>query len=79
MSGIFKYPDPNTTAFGGVATGSMNAQLDAMPAPIIKAYGCTPIAADKDAIIGNIIVAVAVFDVISVKKITSVVTRSKIT
>ena len=25
ISGILKYPDPNTTAFGGVATGSINA------------------------------------------------------
>ena len=26
ISGILKYPDPNTTAFGGVATGNINAQ-----------------------------------------------------
>ena len=25
ISGILKYPDPNTTAFGGVATGSIKA------------------------------------------------------
>ena len=25
ISGIFRYPDPKTTAFGGVATGSMKA------------------------------------------------------
>ncbi len=29
-------PDPNTTAFGGVATGSINAQEAARVAPIIK-------------------------------------------
>lgn len=26
ISDIFKYPDPKTTALGGVATGSMKAQ-----------------------------------------------------
>ena len=26
MSGILRYPEPKTTAFGGVATGIINAQ-----------------------------------------------------
>ena len=26
ISGMRKYPEPNTTALGGVATGNMNAQ-----------------------------------------------------
>ncbi len=26
MSGIFKYPEPKTMAFGGVATGNIKAQ-----------------------------------------------------
>ena len=36
MSGIRKYPDPKTTALGGVATGNMNAQEAATVAPTIK-------------------------------------------
>src|SRR5699024_3111037 len=42
----------------------------------INAYGWNPNATAKDAIIGNIIEAVAVFDVISVRKITSVATTA---
>jgi len=33
MSSILKYPDPKTTAFGGVATGNINAQDAATVAP----------------------------------------------
>ena len=29
ISGIVNFPDPNTMAFGGVATGSIKARLDA--------------------------------------------------
>jgi len=36
MSGIFKYPDPKTIAFGGVATGSINAQDAATVAEAIN-------------------------------------------
>ena len=36
---IFKYPEPKTTAFGGVATGSMNAQEAATAAPTISPKG----------------------------------------
>lgn len=36
MSDIFKYPDPKTTAFGGVATGSIKAQEAATVAPTNK-------------------------------------------
>lgn len=39
ISLIFKYLDPNTTAFGGVATGSMNAQEAATVAATINPYG----------------------------------------
>src|SRR5699024_32505 len=35
ISVMRKYPDPNTTAFGGVATGSINAQEAATPAAIM--------------------------------------------
>src|SRR5699024_8466548 len=74
ISGMRKYPDPNTTAFGGVATGSINAHEAATPAAIINAYGWTPSAKANDAIIGYIIFAVAVLDVISVRNITNAVT-----
>ena len=36
ISFILMTPEPKTIAFGGVATGSMNAQDAAMVAPIIK-------------------------------------------
>lgn len=36
MSGIFRYPEPNTIAFGGVATGSINAHDAAMVAETIS-------------------------------------------
>ena len=36
ISFILMTPDPKIIAFGGVATGSMNAQDAAMVAPIIK-------------------------------------------
>jgi len=39
ISGIVKYPDPKTTAFGGVATGSMKAHEAATAAPTIKPNG----------------------------------------
>src|SRR5699024_2000794 len=83
ISGIRKYPEPNTTAFGGVATGSINAQDAATPAAIISANGWNPSATANAAIIGNIIDAVAVFDVISVKNMTKpttiAITSSKLT
>src|SRR5699024_6432591 len=71
ISGMRRYPEPNTTAFGGVATGNINAQDAATPAAIINAYGWKPSATASDVMIGYIIEAVAVFYVISVKKITS--------
>ena len=33
ISSILKYPDPKTTAFGGVATGSINEQDAVTVAP----------------------------------------------
>lgn len=33
ISSIFRYPDPKTTAFGGVATGNINAHEAATVAP----------------------------------------------
>ena len=65
---------PNTIAFGGVPTGNINAQFAAIAAGIISASGCMCIPTAIVAKIGNIIVAVAVFDVISVKNSTNSVT-----
>ena len=36
MSGILRYPDPKTMAFGGVATGNINAHDAATVAEAIK-------------------------------------------
>src|SRR5699024_2594446 len=76
ISGIRKYPEPNTTAFGGVATGNINAHDAATAAATINAYGWNPKATATEAIIGNIIEAAAVFDVIAIKNMTSVATTS---
>src|SRR5690625_7213043 len=61
-------PVPKTIAFGGVPTGSINAQLAAIAAGSINASGCTSTAIASPARTGRIIVAVAVFDVNSVRK-----------
>ena len=73
MSSIFKYPDPKTTALGGVATGSIKAQEAAKVAPTNKKYGCTPTAVANDTNTGNNMAVVAKFDVISVKKLTDAI------
>lgn len=57
----------------------MNAHDAETPAAIIRAYGWMPSATASDAMIGYIIDAVAVLDVISVKTRTSAETRSIIT
>lgn len=73
MSSIFKCPDPKTMAFGGVATGSINAQEAATVAPTNKKNGCTSMAFASDAKTGNIRAVVAIFDVISVMKLTEAI------
>ena len=59
-----------TIAFTGVATGIINAQLALMAAGIMRISGSTSIATAALAKIGISNVAVAVFDVISVTKLT---------
>ena len=61
-------PDPNTMAFGGVATGSMNAMEDAMAATTISGSGSRPNPSPTPAISGIPRAAVAVLLVSSVKK-----------
>ena len=76
ISLIFKYPEPKTTAFGGVATGSMKAQDAAIVALIIIINGLIPNEILTVAKIGNIIETVARFEVISVKKFTAKTIKS---
>lgn len=66
-------PDPNTTAFGGVATGNINAHEAAMVAEIMSRKGCTSMLWAIGASIGNSMAVVAKLDVISVKKLTLIV------
>ena len=56
-------------AFGGVATGSIKAQLAAMAAGINRTNGFCPMLMARDAIIGKNAAAVAVLLVNSVSKI----------
>ena len=73
ISGIRKYPDPNTTALGGVATGNIKAQLAATVADTISIKGCTLIVSAMGARIGSNMAVVARFEVISVKKLTAAI------
>ena len=66
--------DPNTIALGGVATGSINAQLAANTAGMISSSGCKFRPADTASRIGMIVAVVAVLLVNSVRKTTVAVT-----
>ena len=55
-------------AFGGVATGSINAKLDAITSGMAIDIGVTEIATAMDVAIGKKVDVVAVFDVSSVRK-----------
>ena len=76
ISTILILPELNTTAFGGVATGSINAQDAAKTAEAISVIGERSMELAIAAKIGSIMLAVAVFEVISVKKLTDAITRS---
>ena len=65
-------------ALGGVATGSINAKLDAMTSGIAIDMGATEIATAMDVAIGKKVDVVAVFDVSSVRKTIKVVIRRMI-
>lgn len=69
ISLIVSPPELNTMALGGVATGSMKAQEAAIAAPANN--GAVSISKEKLRVTnkGNTILAVAVFDVISVRKL----------
>ena len=60
-------------ALGGVATGSINAKLDAKTSGMAIDIGATEIATAIDAAIGKKVDVVAVFEVNSVRKTMKVV------
>ena len=67
-------PEPNTIALGGVATGSIKAQLAAKATAAVTRIGsksdCMAIAATT----GKKVAVVAIFDVSSVKNIMRITT-----
>ena len=74
ISGMVSLPEPKTIAFGGVATGNMNAQLAARTTGIVRATGAMPRATATAPTTGRKVEVVATFEVISVKKIIKVAT-----
>ena len=68
--------EPYTMAFGGVATGNINAQLAAKQTGMVKDTGKIPIATAMPPKTGKNVVVVVTFEVISVKKIIRVVTAN---
>ena len=64
------FPEANTIALGGVATGSIKAKLALMVAGIMKSFGSMFAVIAATTKIGNKIVVVAVLLVTSVKKVT---------
>ena len=73
---MVNFPEPKTIALGGVATGSINAQLAAKTTGIVKATGAIPRATATAPTTGKNVDVVATLDVISVKKIIKVATAS---
>src|SRR5690625_3117675 len=78
MCGSLTYPEPKTTALGGVATGNMNAHDAAVAAAVIGKNGWRPRPVDTPASTGMKIVAVAVFDDTSVMNNTMTTTATTI-
>lgn len=76
ISGIRRYPDPKTTALGGVATGSIKAHEAAEVHATINKYGLMLKVSANGANTGSIIAVVAKLDVTSVKKLTQVMTSN---
>ena len=67
--GIFKRPEPNTMALGGVATGNIKAQLAAKVTGAAKIIGFIPISIAIAPITGKKVAVVAMLLVNSVRKI----------
>ena len=73
---MVNFPEPKTIALGGVATGSINAQLAAKTTGTVKAIGAMPRATATAPTTGKNVEVVATLEVISVKKIINVATAS---
>ena len=73
---MVNFPEPKTIALGGVATGSINAQLAAKTTGMVKAIGAMPRATATAPTTGKNVEVVATLEVISVKKIINVATAS---
>ena len=76
MSPIFNFPELKTMAFGGVATGNMNAQEAANVAPANNGNVSIFKEMLSEKSKGNVILAVAVFEVISVRKLMEAIMMS---
>ncbi len=75
ISDIFNSLEPNTTAFGGVATGNMNAHEAARVVPTRSKKGFICIIFAMGIITGRSIAVVAILEVISVKKLTPAIIK----
>ena len=73
---IVNRPLPNTIAFGGVATGSMNEQVAAKAVGMPSMSGLIFIITVRDETTGSSIAAVPVLLISSVSKMTNVVTST---
>ena len=70
MVAIVNLLEPYTIAFGGVATGSINAQLAAKHTGTVSETGKTPIAIANAPNTGKKVVVVVTLLVISVRKLS---------
>ena len=70
ICGICTYPEPYAIAFGGVATGSMNAHVAAIATGIASSIGSIPIPTATAVATGRKVAAAAVLDVSSVRNRT---------
>lgn len=69
ISLTFKKPPENTMALGGVATGNIKAKEQATVAGSMRYHGWTQMLSPNEARMGRKMVAVAVFEVTSVKPV----------
>lgn len=76
ISGILNLLEPKTIALGGVATGSINAQLAANTTGIVSDIGKTPMEMATAPTTGKKVLVVATLEVISVKNIIKEATHS---
>ena len=70
MCEMVTHPEPKIMALGGVATGSMKAHDAEIVAGIINKNGCTLMAKAVAAKMGIKMVAIAVFELTSVKNVS---------